>query len=201
MTTPTERTRALRRAWEFLWGLQFAANLTHVQRRMVKGILAHYPTPMEISAWAQTRPSGTYQILGVMPWLEPETADQEPLSEASCAPNTIDRQPITPMLRMLSLFTASACFRRDLQGAKNLTAEQHRERVSVCRHFPLEVELEAFARSEGLDAEIGQCKDKFIHRGMTAMDRTVATGDSVPAETAITRLETKLTTARKFSRP
>jgi hypothetical protein len=121
-------------------------------------------------------------------------------SEASGAPNSLDRHNSTPMQRMQTLFNASESMLRDLRGAPNLTAAQHRERIWVCRHFPLAVELEAMARNEGLDPECVQSRDDFSRRGMAAIARSVAMNGGVSAGLVIKRLEAKLTSARKASR-
>lgn len=148
MTLPIERTRALRWGWELLSALRTAGNLTPVQYCTVEQILAHYPTPTEISAWAQSNPADTDQILGPVTWLAPEPPDQEPLGGTSGAPNTLDRAPVTPTRRMCALLTASAFLNEGLRGVPNLSPEQHRARNAVCRHFPIGEELESMARNE-----------------------------------------------------
>lgn len=200
MTLPIERTRAVRWGWEFLWELRSAGELTTGQERSVEQILAHYPTPMEISVWAQSSPAGTRHGLGAVRWLEPEPYIQEPLGGASGAPNSLNRPQVTQAQRMQALSTASEFMHRHLRGAPNLTAAQHRARILVCRHFPLAVELEAMARIEGLDPECVQARDDFVRRGMAAIARSVAMNDGVPADLVIARLEAKLTSARKASR-
>lgn len=147
MTLPIERARALRWGWELLWTLRSAANLTAVQHRTVEQILAHYPTPVEISAWAQSFFAETHQILGPVTWLAPEPPEQEPLGGTSGAPNTLGRPPVTQMQRMQTLLTASVFLNEALRGVTNLSLEQHRARNSVCRHFPLEEELQAMAQN------------------------------------------------------
>lgn len=42
---------------------------------------------------------------------------------------------------------------------------------------------------------------EFVRRGMAAIHRTVSSGDGVPAETVIAKLEMKLAAARKSKRP
>lgn len=200
MTLPIERTRALRWGWEFLWELRSAGDLTTGQYQTVEQILAHYPTPMEISVWAQLSPAGTRQSLGDVRWLEPEPHNLEPIGGPPGAPNSLDRLQVTPVQCMQALFSASEFMHRDLRGAQNLTAAQHRMRILVCRHFPLAVELEAMALSEGIDLECMQSRDDFVRRGTAAIARTVAMNDGVPAELVIARLEAKLTSARKASR-
>jgi len=41
---------------------------------------------------------------------------------------------------------------------------------------------------------------EFVRRGMTAISRTVSSGDGLPAEAVIAKLETKLAAARKSKR-
>ncbi len=200
MTLPIERTRALRWGWEFLWDLRSAGNLTTGQHQTVEQILAHYPTPTEISAWTRSSCSGTGHHLGGVDWLAPESHDSDPLGGKSCAPNSVDRHQVTPVQRMQVLYSASEFMHGYLRGAQNLTAAQHRARILVCRHFPLSVELEAMALTEGLDPECVQSRDDFVRRGMAAIARSVAMNDGVPAELVIARLEAKLTSARKASR-
>lgn len=200
MTLPIERTRALRWGWEFLWELRSAGGLTTGQQRSVEQILAHYPTPMEIFVWALSSPAGTRHCLGAVRWLGPEPHNQEPLGGAPGAPNSFNRPQVTQTQRIQALSTASEFMHRDLRGAPNLTATQHRARIWVCRHFPLAVELEAMARSEGLDPECVQSRDDFVRRGMAAITRSVAMNDGAPADLVIARLEIKLTSARKASR-
>jgi len=200
MTLPIERTRALRWGWEFLWELRSAGGLTIGQQQTVEKILAHYPTPTEISAWSRSNCSGTVQHLGAVDWLVPEPHDPNPPGGTSDAPNSLDRQNATPVQRMQALFKASEFMHKDLRGAPNLTAAQHRARILVCRHFPLPVELEAMALSEGLDPECVQSRDEFVRRGMAAIARSIALNDGVPANLVIAKLEAKLTSATKASR-
>ncbi len=68
MTTPLERTRALRFAGETLQELLHSENLTPEQRRSIEVTLRHYPNAREIEALAQAN-SGQ-DFLFVM--LEPE---------------------------------------------------------------------------------------------------------------------------------
>lgn len=147
MTLPIERAWALRLGWEFLWALRSASNLTAAQHCTVGQILAHYPTPAEISAWAQSSAANTDHILGPVAWLEPEPPVPEPLWGTSGAPHTVVRAPVTPAQRMQALLTASVFLNEDLLGMANLTPEQHRARNSICRHFPQKDEVEAMAQS------------------------------------------------------
>lgn len=199
MTLLIERARSLRWGWEFLWELRSAGNLTATQHRTVENILAHYPSPVEISAWAQSGPVQAGPSWGTVTWLAPEPPDQDPLGGTSGAPNTLERSHVTPVQRMQALFMASEFMRRDLRGAPNLTAHQHQARILVCRHFPLVVELEAMALSEGLDPECVPSRDDFSRRGMAANARSVALNDGVPADLVIARLEAKLTSTREAS--
>ncbi len=200
MTLPIERTRALRWGWEFLWDLRSAGGLTTVQQRSVEQILAHYPTPMEIFVWAQSSPAGTRHCLSAVRWLEPEPHNQEPLGGASGAPNILNRPQVLQTQRIQALSTASEFMHKDLRGATNLTSPQHRTRILVCRHFPLVMELEAMALSEGLDPECVQSRDDFVRRGKASIARSIAMNDGVPADLVIARLEAKPTSARKASR-
>lgn len=200
MTLPIERTRAMRWGWEFLWELRSAGDLTPTQHQTVENILAYYPTPVEISAWAQLGPAQAGPSWGTVTWLAPEPSDQDPLGGTSGAPNTRDRRHVTPVQRMQALFSASEFMHEDLRGAPNLTAAQHRARIVVCRHFPLAVELEAMALSEGLDPECIPSMDDFVRRRIDAIARSVAMNDGVPADLVIVRLGAKLTSTRKASR-
>lgn len=200
MTLPIERTRALRRGWEFLWDLRSAGDLTTGQHQTVEQTLAHYPTPTDISGWARSSCSGTWHHLGAVDWLVPEPQDPDPLGGTSGAPNALNCQKATPVQRMQALLKASEFMHKDLRGAPNLTAAQHRARISVCRHFPLAVEMDAMARSEGLDLESVHSRDDFVRQGMAVITRSVAMNAGVPADHAIARLEAKLSSARKASR-
>lgn len=51
MTTPTERTRALRWAGEFLREVGSSDGFSEELRRKVNVILRHYPTPTQLEAW------------------------------------------------------------------------------------------------------------------------------------------------------
>lgn len=71
MTTPLERTRALRFAGETLQELLRSGNITPEQRQSIEVTLRHYPNALEIQALAQAN-SGQ-EFLFVM--LEPEQRD------------------------------------------------------------------------------------------------------------------------------
>lgn len=147
MTLPIERTRALRLGWEFLWGLRSAGILPADQHCTIGQVLAHYPTPEEISAWAQSSAANADHILGSVTWLEPEPPVPEPLWGTSGAPYAVVRAPVTLDQQMHALLTANVFLNEDLRGMPNLTPEQHRTRNSVCRHFPQKEEVEALAQS------------------------------------------------------
>lgn len=69
MTTPDERTRALRWAWEFLFEIQSKPDAEPELRRQANAILRHYPTPDQIRAMARSS-----RLDEGMPWLTPEIA-------------------------------------------------------------------------------------------------------------------------------
>lgn len=147
MTLPIERTRALRLAWEFLWTLWSAGNLTAAQHYKIGLILAHYPTPAEVSAWAQSSATNTDQFPGPVAWLDPGPPVPETLWGTSGAPNSVVRAPVTPDQHIQALLIASVFLNEDLRGMPNLTPEQHRARNSICRHFPQKDEVEAMAQT------------------------------------------------------
>jgi hypothetical protein len=72
MTMPSERTRALRWAYELLVELQQAEKLTDAQKRQVKAVLRHYPTPLAIASHAklQLTQNAIHPSMGT--WLAPE---------------------------------------------------------------------------------------------------------------------------------
>jgi len=43
-------------------------------------------------------------------------------------------------------------------------------------------------------------QSEFVRRGFAAINRTIAAGDGIPAETVIARLESKLAAARKTAK-
>ena len=68
MTTPDERTRALRWAGEFLTELRESGELSELRRREVIAILRHYPNENEIAHRARY----VVTTATVSPWLAPE---------------------------------------------------------------------------------------------------------------------------------
>lgn len=68
MTMPSERTRALRWAGEFLNELRESGELSEARRREVTSILRHYPNTRDIEHQARY---GNDPRLG-FPWLAPE---------------------------------------------------------------------------------------------------------------------------------
>jgi hypothetical protein len=75
MTTPNERTRALRQAGELLQELQARQDLPQEIRARLKGVLRHYPQEWQLHLMAQE-----WQRLGASAFgLAPEPNRQEPL--------------------------------------------------------------------------------------------------------------------------
>ncbi len=72
MTTPTERTRALRWAGEFLREVGSSDGFSEELSRKVSVILRHYPTPTQLEAWvaseADKDPNDPFRET----WLGPE---------------------------------------------------------------------------------------------------------------------------------
>jgi hypothetical protein len=78
-TTPSERTRALRLAERFFCGIEFAPNLTEVQKQQIPYVLRHFPRGYEIANWAAheaelQRNAG--QDSRFKAWLAPENPSQ-----------------------------------------------------------------------------------------------------------------------------
>ena len=80
MTTPDERTRALRQAGELLQELQKRQDLPHDIRARLKGVLRHYPQEWQLHLMAQE-----WQRLGASAFgLAPELDRPDPfLSDQS----------------------------------------------------------------------------------------------------------------------
>ena len=135
MTTPSERTRALRYGHELLIEFDAADNLSPVQRDAVKTILESYPTGAEIEKWAlDCVASGA--VLG--PMLAPET-DHNPV------PASLDRGPTAPRDHTKALRQAHAFFLK-MRHADNPTADQQRGIAVVLRHFPDGYEIDLLVR-------------------------------------------------------
>lgn len=200
MTTPIERTRALRMAWEFLWEMQSADNLSAELKAFVKRALEHYPSPEEIDAWARKGPVGIAQSPLYEQWLAPEPPDSTSTSGPSAAPTELDRSPVTPKQRMRSIFAASALLHGHLCIGGQLTIEQRRRRTAVARHFPIGVELVAMALREGFELPFNVSEEDFLRRGKAAIERTIATNDGIPAEVVIAKLKARLDQAKKSQR-
>lgn len=201
MTLPIERTRALRMAWEFLWDLHSAGNLSAELQRFVGRALEQYPTPAEIDEWARTGPLGFSQSPLDERWLAPEPADSVLPSVPSAAPAKLDRSPVTSKERMRSVFAASALLHGHLRGVMQLSDEQRRKRAVVARHFPIGVELVAMATREGVELPNSVSEEDFLRRGKAAIQRTITMNDGRPADAVIAKLESKLAQARKTPRP
>ena len=148
MTTPVERTRALRFGWEFLMELRGAANLTDEQRSTIKGILEHYPMGSEIKQWAM---DGAFAKRRVGQ-LEPEDPDTFGIQNPEI-PDTIPRGLTTPEQRARALRTAYEFFRIGLRNADNLTDEQRRQKPYVLRHFPESHEINSWAQADAWEAK------------------------------------------------
>lgn len=133
MTTPVERTRAIRFGWEYLNELLAANNITTEQRSRVERILRHYPSPIEIEAWASECTKSTTWF---GPQLMPEgSRPMDP--KASCVAVRSEHAPASPIERNQAVLDAYLFFRIELQmRAKNLTNEQRRQLPYVLRHFP-----------------------------------------------------------------
>lgn len=75
MTTPDERTRALRQAGELLQELQERQDLPQDIRTRLKGVLRHYPQEWQLHLMAQE-----WQRLGTSTFgLAPELDREDPL--------------------------------------------------------------------------------------------------------------------------
>jgi hypothetical protein len=68
MTTPSERTRSLRYAYEFLTEVSALEDLPPEFRKNALTILRHYPSPREIKDAANVSDRSAI----VEPWLKPE---------------------------------------------------------------------------------------------------------------------------------
>jgi hypothetical protein len=73
MTMPSERTRALRWAYEFLREIRTRQDVPPDLKQQALGILRHYPEPDDIRSQAQWEASGLVSNLG--PWLAPEDSN------------------------------------------------------------------------------------------------------------------------------
>lgn len=141
MTLPVERARSLRWGWEFLWELRAATNLTSDQQARVVAILRHYPSTSEIREWAEEIP----HVEAVdFPWLEVEDAHEEGSMPQSGVPH-VTRGPTEPARRMEALVAAGQFFQQDLRKCGNLTVEQNRTLMFVCRHYPQVTELASWS--------------------------------------------------------
>jgi len=137
MTMPVERTRSLRWGWEFLCELRNATNLTTEQLGKVEAILRHYPSTREIREWATAMQGRA----GGVPWLEVEDDRDDAQPSHSGPPQEAIRGPTTPAQRWQALVAAGQFFHQDLRTCGNLTAEQSRRLLYVCRHYPHDTEL------------------------------------------------------------
>lgn len=185
MTLPVERARALRWGWEFLWELKSAKNLTSIQKAKALNILQSYPSSSETTAWASETS-----------WLEAEATDTDTSKLHSGPSLAVDRAPITFSDRIDALAAASSFFHYELRGCNNLTKEQKRSLLYVCRHFPLSTEVDDIARQNAQANPAGD-ESAFIQRGRAAIARSVPVGDGIPAEAVIAKLEGKLAAARQ----
>lgn len=202
MTLPIERARSLRWGWELLWELKTATNLTADQRATILIILDHYPSTTEITRWADDMivdPSSNVDPLSCCPWLQAEELQRSGQSKSSPQPNVpveVDRGPVTFEQHIQALSAASRLFHTDMLTWDNLTAEQRRTRMYVCRHFPVMNELNRVAVL-GLPRKRTQTATDCARRAKEAIERSIANGDGIPAETVIAKLESKLAAARK----
>jgi len=142
MTMPIERARSLRWGWEFLCELRKAANLTTEQLGKVEAILQHYPNTREIREWATAMQQ---RRAGGVPWLEVEEDgdDAQPLYSGLMLEAI--RGPTTPAQRLQALVAAGQFFQIELRTCGNLTAEQNRSLLFVCRHYPQEADIAALS--------------------------------------------------------
>lgn len=143
MTMPVERARSLRLGWEFLWGLQDAANLTPRQRDKVGEILRYYPSTGEIQSWAFGLPGRMY--------LRVEDHAEAGTELKAGVPTAVERGQITPAQRLQAVSDALEFMGYDLRVCDNLTADQRSVLVSVLRHFPQDRDIAGMAR---LDAQV-----------------------------------------------
>lgn len=78
MTTPDERTRALRQAGELLRGLQQRQDIPEEVRTQLKGVLRHYPEEWQLHLMAVQWERMGSSTLG----LAPEPGRPDPLTVA-----------------------------------------------------------------------------------------------------------------------
>lgn len=142
MTLPIERARSLRWGWEFLWELRQATNLTAEQQKKVEAILRHYPSPREIREWAASMQKGR-AVDHLLLEMEDDRDDAHP--PQSGVPREAARGPTTPAQRRQALVAAGQFFQQDLRTCGNITAEQGRSLLFVCRHYPQGTEMESLS--------------------------------------------------------
>ena len=143
MTLPLERTRSLMFGFEFLAELYMADNLMPEQRHTLDDILSAYPTPEEITRWAQ------YCMAQVDPLgiCEPDLSLEGEHYQIRLPEGFTmwERPTIEPWKRAKALFVMDE-FLRQLWRAKNLTDEQRRSIPFVQRHYLERWRLEAMAQ-------------------------------------------------------
>ena len=146
MTMPDERTRSLRFGWEFLLELQAADNLLPDQRIAIDLILRHYPSSLEIAAWAAADSLGPHNF---GPRLEPETIYGGAPPAMTIEHQRAGKRGITsPSQRTNALMDAFKLFRALQTNATNLAPEQRRQIPYVLRHFPDTFELLSWTSAE-----------------------------------------------------
>ena len=139
MTMPEERTRSLRFGWEYLMELRQADNLTEDQSLELGKTLRHFPSAVEIEAWAiDCAGDDDFDWL-----LQPE--EERPYASKSRVPEFLMRGPIEPYERARAIRLAAA-FVKKLRSADNLNKEQKRQIEYVLRHFPDELDIEHWVR-------------------------------------------------------
>jgi hypothetical protein len=196
---PIERARSLRWGWEFLWDLKTATNLVTEQRAAILAILDHYPSTSEITCWAEV----VIENLGFnidQTWLQAEDLQSRQSMPQSNVPVAVDRGPVTFGQHIQALSAASTLFHKDMPSWENLTSEQRRTRMYVCRHFPVATEL-SMVGQRGSHIQHTQTASDFVRRARDAIERTIANGDGMAAETVLAKLESKLAAVRKARLP
>jgi hypothetical protein len=199
MTLPIERARSLRWGWEFLWDLKTATNLVTDQRAAILTIMDHYPSTREITCWAEeviVDPALNFHQPPECHWLQAEDLQSSQSQPQSNVPVDVDRGTLTFAQHIQALSAASTLFHRDMPSWENLTPEQRRTRMYVCRHFPETGELNRVAL-RGSSRQNTQTATDSVRRAKDAIERTISSGDGIPAETVIAKLESKLAAARK----
>jgi hypothetical protein len=136
-----------------LWSLQTADNLTQEQQAKVAIILRHYPSTQDIDDWARGMAKAMpLEFDGLGAWLGDEgwlALEDEHVPLHAGVPLQVEREPTTCAERMAALHAVNAFFSGGLCGSGNLTSDQRRSLMYVCRHFPMAIELDGLGRWGG----------------------------------------------------